>query len=63
MKNNCGIKLEQLRFISKKRIISKHGKISNTLKLDEIDEGIMKLLSKSSYNRFLTGVQQMSTYF
>lgn len=46
MKNNCGIKLEQLRFISKKRIIYKHGKVSNTLKLDEIDEGINETIIK-----------------
>lgn len=60
MKNNCGIKLEQIRFISKNRIIYRHGKVSNTKKLDEIDNGLMKLLSASSYNRFITEIQQLS---
>lgn len=45
MSNNCGIKTEQIRYISKKRIISKIGKITDANKLYEIGEKLMKCIT------------------
>ncbi|MED1205879.1 type II toxin-antitoxin system PemK/MazF family toxin [Heyndrickxia acidicola] len=50
VKNNCGIKLEQSRFISKRRILRKFKRVSNTDKLNEIDEVLMKIMAPYSYN-------------
>lgn len=50
VKNNCGIKLEQSRFISKRRILKEFGRVTNTIKLNEIDSVLMKMLTPISYN-------------
>lgn len=47
--NNCGIKLEQCRFISKKRIIKSFKRVTDTSKLNEIDNVLMKVLTPVSY--------------
>lgn len=47
--NNCGIKLEQSRFISKKRVLYKFKRVSNTEKLNEIDDVLMKIMTPISH--------------
>jgi mRNA-degrading endonuclease toxin of MazEF toxin-antitoxin module/uncharacterized coiled-coil protein SlyX len=51
VKNNCGIKLEQSRFISKIRILKKFKRVSNTNKLNEIDDVLMQMLTPFSYTK------------
>lgn len=49
VKNDCGIKLEQSRFISKRRILNKFNRVTNTDKLNEIDDVLMTILTPYSY--------------
>jgi mRNA-degrading endonuclease toxin of MazEF toxin-antitoxin module len=60
VKNNCGIKLEQSRFISKRRIIEKFKRVTNTDKLNEIDDVLMKLLTPVSYAAITADQQALS---
>ncbi|MGD7021949.1 type II toxin-antitoxin system PemK/MazF family toxin [Rossellomorea vietnamensis] len=50
LKFDCGIKLEQIRYIDKSRISGKFGRVSNTVKLNEIDEKLTRNLSRNYYN-------------
>lgn len=59
--NNCGIKLEQIRFISKKRILRKFNRVSNTNKLNEIDGILMKILTPYSYKNLITTQRLLQT--
>lgn len=52
MRNNCAVKLESIRSISKKRILDWHGKVSDGSKLDEIDEKIMEMILPHSHQTF-----------
>lgn len=61
MPNNCGIKLEQIRFISKKRVLQKFNRVSNTNKLNEIEEVLMKTLTPYSYQQLITRQRLMQT--
>ena len=61
VKNNCGIKIEQLRFISKSRILNKFNRVSNNDKLNEIDEVLMKLLAPIAFNNLVQHQQQLLT--
>ncbi|MEI2357434.1 type II toxin-antitoxin system PemK/MazF family toxin [Mesobacillus zeae] len=61
MKNNCGIKLEQSRFISKRRVLMKFNRVTNTVKLNEIDEVLMQTLTPYSYKLMTTHQAQLLT--
>lgn len=51
--NNCTIKLEQLRFISKRRIlVNFKSRVSDNDKLKEIDIAMMKLLSEVTFSKY-----------
>lgn len=54
MKFNCGIKLEQIRYIDKNRITGKYGKVSNVKKLNEIDEKLVRNMTNHFYRNFKT---------
>lgn len=45
MSNDCGIKLEQIRYIDKSRIMGTFKKITNVDKLNEIDEKLLEHMS------------------
>ncbi|WP_371019038.1 type II toxin-antitoxin system PemK/MazF family toxin [Pseudalkalibacillus sp. JSM 102089] len=47
---SSGIKLEQIRYISKTRVMQKFGRVSNTPKLNEIDHVLMEYISPKSYD-------------
>jgi mRNA-degrading endonuclease toxin of MazEF toxin-antitoxin module len=57
--NNCGIKLEQSRFISKRRIIDKFKRVTNTDKLNEIDNVLMHIMTPTSYNFLIEQQDQL----
>lgn len=59
LKNNCAIKLEQLRYISKKRILQKFNRVSNNEKLKEIDETLMQHLAGFTYTKLMANEQQL----
>lgn len=59
--NNCGIKLEQIRFISKKRVLNKFNRVSNTNKLNEIDEVLMKTLTPYSYQQLIMNQRNLQS--
>lgn len=51
--SNCTIKLEQLRFISKRRIlVNFKNRVSDNDKLKEIDIALIKLLSEVTFNEY-----------
>lgn len=51
--NNCTIKLEQMRFISKRRIlVNFQSRVSDNEKLKEIDIAMMKLLAEFTFNTY-----------
>jgi mRNA-degrading endonuclease toxin of MazEF toxin-antitoxin module len=60
VKNNCGIKLEQSRFISKRRILEKFKRVTNTDKLNEIDNVLMQILTPVSYAALTQESQELS---
>lgn len=45
------IKLEQLRYISKKRILDKKNRVKDNAKLEEIDVALMQLLAEKTFNK------------
>ncbi|MBE3102705.1 MAG: type II toxin-antitoxin system PemK/MazF family toxin [Bacilli bacterium] len=59
VKNNSGIKLEQIRYISKSRILQKFKRVSDNAKLKEIDEVIMNLVAGFTYNSLLAEKQKL----
>ncbi|MCU5668892.1 type II toxin-antitoxin system PemK/MazF family toxin [Bacillus cereus] len=52
MSNNCGIMLENIRCVSKRRISNVHGKLTDPVKLAEIDEKIAKMLIPIAHKRY-----------
>ncbi|MGG1571559.1 type II toxin-antitoxin system PemK/MazF family toxin [Fictibacillus sp. NRS-1165] len=61
MPNNCGIKLEQIRYVSKSRIIEQFQYITNRDILAEIDIKLMALLSPFTVNELLNDKDLMLT--
>lgn len=58
---NCGIKLEQVRFISKRRIIQQFKRVTNNEKLDKIDEVLMSILAPYTYNSMVMEEKHLNT--
>lgn len=59
VKKNSGIKMEQLRYISKSRVFKKFNRVSDNAKLKEIDEVLMNLLAKFTYDELLVEKQTL----
>lgn len=59
LKNNCAIKLEQIRYVSKKRILQKFNRVSNNDKLKEIDDILMQHLAGFTYNKLIQNEKQL----
>lgn len=51
LNKNSTIKLDQLRYISKKRILEKIGRVSDREKLNEIEKALMTGLANFNYNK------------
>ena len=58
LKNNCAIKLEQIRYVSKKRILKKFNRVSNNDKLKEIDDLLMQHLAGFTYTKLVQRNEQ-----
>jgi mRNA-degrading endonuclease toxin of MazEF toxin-antitoxin module len=52
MKYNCGIKLEQIRYIDKSRITDKFGKVTNKDKLNELDRKLVRNMAQHFYDDY-----------
>lgn len=61
LKNNCAIKLEQIRYVSKKRILQKFNRVSNNAKLKEIDDILMQHLAGFTYNKLIQNEKQLQS--
>lgn len=58
MKENCGIKLEQIRYIDKNRVTNKFEKVTDANKLNELDRKLVKNISKNFYEEHEKLIEQ-----
>ncbi|WP_418302365.1 type II toxin-antitoxin system PemK/MazF family toxin [Lysinibacillus fusiformis] len=55
------IKIEQLRYISKKRILYKKKRVINNDKLKQIDNALMQLLAEKTFNKFQVDLAKLQS--
>lgn len=61
LKCNSVAKIEQLRYVSKKRILEQNKRVSDNAKLEEIDRAVMQYVSRNTYNDMVFKIAELDS--